>query len=119
MSSAERLDQLGDDYFALVHTLDPFTATELGVPGFDGLVPDPSRDGAARGAAGIADIERRLADIDLTALDEAGVINAAVLGHLAGAARSDLEHGLWEANASADGYVSPAAAMIRSPTPSP
>jgi uncharacterized protein (DUF885 family) len=114
VTPAASLDRLCDDYFALVHTLDPFTATELGVPGFDGLVPDPSRDGAARGAAGIAAIERRLADIDLTALDEAGRVNAAVLGHLAGAARSDLEHGLWEANASADGYVSPAAAIFQS-----
>jgi uncharacterized protein (DUF885 family) len=113
VSPAASLDQLCDDYFALVHTLDPFTATELGVPGFDGLVPDPSRDGAARGAARIAAIERRLADIDLTALDEAARVNAAVLGHLAGAARSDLEHGLWEANASADGYVSPAAAIFQ------
>ncbi len=30
-----------------------------------------------------------------------------MLGHLAAVTRSDLEHGLWEANASAGGYVSP------------
>ena len=114
MSPAERLDQLCHDYFALVHSLDPFNATQLGVPGFDALVPDPSRDGAARGAARLAAVERRLADIDPTALDEAAQINASVLGHLAGAARADLEHGLWEANASADGYVSPAAVMFQS-----
>jgi uncharacterized protein (DUF885 family) len=114
VSPAERLGQLCDDYFALVHTLDPFNATQLGVPGFDALVPDPSRDGAARGAARLAVIERRLADIDTAALDEAAQVNASVLGHLAGAARADLEHGLWEANASADGYVSPAAAIFQS-----
>src|SRR5882724_10951087 len=64
VSPAQQLGQLCDEYFALVHTLDPFTATQLGVPGFDGLVPDPSRAGAARGAALIAAIERRLADLD-------------------------------------------------------
>jgi uncharacterized protein (DUF885 family) len=114
VSPAQQLGQLCDEYFALVHTLDPFTATQLGVPGFDGLVPDPSRAGAARGAALIAAIERRLADLDAAGLDEAAQVNAAVLGHLAGAARADLEHGLWEANASADGYVSPAAMVFQS-----
>ena len=34
--------------------------------------------------------------------------------HLAWAARSDLEHGLWEANASAGGYVSPQAMVFQS-----
>jgi uncharacterized protein (DUF885 family) len=114
VSAAQQLGQLCDEYFTLVHTLDPFTATQLGVPGFDGLVPDPSRDGAARGATLIAAIERRLAELDATGLDEAAQVNAAVLGHLAGAARADLEHGLWEANASADGYVSPAAMVFQS-----
>src|SRR6201999_167693 len=113
VTPAQQLDQLSDEYFTLVHTLDPFTATQLGVPGFDGLVPDPSRDGAARGAARIAAIERRLADLDATALDEDEGVNAAVLAHLAGAARADLEHGLWEANASADGYVSPTAMVFQ------
>jgi uncharacterized protein (DUF885 family) len=114
VSPAEQLDRLCDDYFALVHTLDPFNATQLGVPGFDALVPDPSRDSAARGAARIAAVERRLADIDPAPLDEAARVNAAVLAHLTGAARADLEHGLWEANASADGYVSPAAIVFQS-----
>jgi uncharacterized protein (DUF885 family) len=114
VTPAERLDRICDDYYGLVHAADPFNATQLGVPGFDALVPDPSRAGAARDAAGLRDIERRLADVDVSGLDEAARVNAAVLGHLAGAARSDLEHGLWEANASAGGYVAPVATMFQS-----
>jgi len=52
--AAARLARLSDEYFEVVHTTDPFTATQLGVSGFDALVPDPSRDGAARGAQRIA-----------------------------------------------------------------
>jgi hypothetical protein len=95
--AAAELDRLCADYFTLVHTLDPFSATQLGVSGFDALVPDPSREGAARGAGQIAAIEQRLAAIDTGQLDQAGQTNAAVLGHLARVTRSDLEQGLWEA----------------------
>jgi uncharacterized protein (DUF885 family) len=105
--AAAGLARLGDDYFQTVHTIDPLAATELGVTGFDDLLPDPSRDGAARGAARIAAIEQRLAGIDPGLLGEADRTSHAVLGHLAAVTRSDLEHGLWEANASAGGYVSP------------
>jgi uncharacterized protein (DUF885 family) len=112
-AAAGELERLCDEYFALVHTLSPFTATQLGVSGFDALVADPGRDGAARGAARIASIEGRLRRIDAGLLDDAGRTNAAVLGHLAQAARSDLEHGLWEANASAGRYVSPAAVLFQ------
>ena len=35
----------------LKHTADPFSATMLGVAGFDGLVPDPGRAGSAAEAA--------------------------------------------------------------------
>jgi hypothetical protein len=40
--AAAELERLGGEYFTLVHTLDPFTATQLGVPGFDALVPTPA-----------------------------------------------------------------------------
>jgi len=117
MNEAAELTRLGADYFQLVHTADPLTATQLGVSGFDHLVPDPSRDGSARTAQQLAGLEQRLAGIEITALDAAGQVDHAVLGHLAGAARSDLEHGLWEANASAGGYNSPAAmAYLSVPT---
>ena len=113
-AAAGELDRLCDEYFALVHTLAPFTATQLGVSGFDALVADPGRDGALRGARQIASIEGRLRHIDTGLLDDAGQTNAAVLGHLSEAARSDLEQGLWEANASAGRYVSPAAMLFQS-----
>ena len=112
--AAAELDRLGDDYFQVVHAIDPLSATQLGVTGFDDLLPDPSRDGAARGAARIAAIEQRLAGIDPARLDDAGRTSHAVLGHLARVTRSDLEHGLWEANASAKGYVSPQAMVFQS-----
>jgi uncharacterized protein (DUF885 family) len=113
-AGAAALARLGDDYFEVVHSTDPLTATQLGVPGFDALLPDPSRDGAARGAQRIAAIEARLAAIDPAALGAADRTGAAVLAHLASGARGDLEHGLWEANASADGYGSPAALVFQS-----
>src|SRR6185437_9897739 len=75
--------------------------------------PDPSRDVAARGAARIAAIEQRLAGLDPGLLDQASQVSHAVLGHLARATRSDLEHGLWEANASAKGYISPQALVFQ------
>jgi uncharacterized protein (DUF885 family) len=114
VAAATELGRLGDDYFQTVHTIDPLSATQLGVTGFDDLLPDPSRDGAARGAARIAAIEQRLAGLDPGLLGPAGQVNHAVLGHLARVTRSDLEHGLWEANASAKTYVSPQAMVFQS-----
>ena len=111
---AAQLTRLSDAYFDVVHTTDPFTATQLGVTGFDALVPDPSRDGAARGAQRIAAISRRLDDIDAGLLGDAGRVNHAVLAQLAWGARSDLEQGLWEANASAAAYASPQAMVFQS-----
>jgi uncharacterized protein (DUF885 family) len=110
----DQLTALGDEYFAAVMTADPFTATQLGVAGFDGLIPDPGRDAAARTVRVLTKIENRLGQIDLAQLDDAGVTNHAVLAHLARGARSDLENGLWEANASAGGYVSPQAMVFQS-----
>jgi uncharacterized protein (DUF885 family) len=112
--AAARLARLSEEFFEVVHSTDPFNATQLGVSGFDALVPDPSRDGAARGAARIGSIESRLGGIDAGLLDDSGQVNHAVLQHLAWGARSDLEHGLWEANASAGGYVCPQAMAFQS-----
>jgi uncharacterized protein (DUF885 family) len=112
--AAALLGTLGDQFFDITHTVDPFTATQLGVSGFDHLVPDPSREGAAEGARSIAAVQSRLADVDPALLDAAGRTNLATLAHLAEAARSDLEDGLWEANAAAAGYVAPAAIAFQS-----
>jgi uncharacterized protein (DUF885 family) len=112
--AAAELTRLGDEFFEVVHTADPFGATQVGASGFDALVPDPSRAGAAHDAQQIARIEEELSRLDVTALDQAGRVSHAVMAHLAWGARSDLEHGLWEANASAGGYVSPQAMAFMS-----
>ncbi len=112
--AAAELARLGEEFFEVVHTADPFGATQVGASGFDALVPDPSRAGAAHDAQQMARIEAALSRLDTSRLDQAGRVNHAVMAHLAWAARSDLEHGLWEANASAGGYVSPQAVVFMS-----
>ena len=112
--AAAELDRLGDEFFEVVHVADPFTATQKGVTGFDALVPDPSRAGSARTDRQLAEIEQRLGTVDAALLDEAGRTDRAVLAWMAWGARADLEHSLWEANASAGGYVSPSAMVYLS-----
>src|SRR5262245_23495512 len=109
------LVRLSDEFFQHQHTADPFSATLLGVQGFDALVMDPSRAAAEGNAGRFAELQAKadelLADREL---NEADQINAAVLSRLAWGARSDLEHGLWEANASAQSYVNPQAMALQS-----
>ena len=113
------LAALDEQFFAAAHSTDPFNATMLGVPGFDDQVPDPSRAGTAAAATRIGAIERAAAAIDIAELDADDRIDREVLLNLACAARADLEHGSWEANASADGYGSPqGAAFMAVPTAS-
>ncbi len=106
------LARLSERFFLVQHTADPFNATQLGVVGFDHLVPDPSRAASAETIAQIEEIERELATIEPETLNEADRINHAVLGRLAWGARSDLEHALWETSASADAYSCPQAMMF-------
>jgi uncharacterized protein (DUF885 family) len=112
-ADSDELARLSADFFQAQHTIDPLNATLLGVTGFDDRLPDLSRAGSAASAATLTGIEERLGRIDAALLGEADRINHAVLGALAGAARSDLEHALWEANASAAGYVSPQALVFQ------
>ena len=107
------LAQLSEDFFGVLHGVDPLNATQLGVSGFDGLLPDLSQAGAEAHVAALRAVEDRLAAIDRTQLDTAEATNASVLGALAGAARADLQHGLWAANASAHGYVNPQAMVFQ------
>ncbi len=106
------LATLSAEFFQLQHSSDPFNATQLGVVGFDHLVPDPSRTGSATTITAFTDLERRLAAIGPAGLNGPDQINAAVLARLAWGARSDLEHCLWETSASADAYSSPQAMMF-------
>ena len=116
--SAE-LARLSAEFFDAQHSADPFSATLLGVSGYDARVPDPSRIGAEASARRFAQIERELAEIDVTTLGDADRINHAVLARLAWGARSDLQHGLWEANASAEAYSSPQAMVFLAVTSAP
>jgi uncharacterized protein (DUF885 family) len=111
--AAARLARLSDEFFEVVHTTDPLNATQLGVSGFDALLPDPSREGSARGARRLAAIEAALDAIDAGLLGEQDRTNHAVLARLAWGARSGLEHGLWEGNASAGAYISPQAMVFQ------
>jgi uncharacterized protein (DUF885 family) len=106
------LAALSDEFFDLQNTLDPLSATLLGVVGYDHLLPDPSREGSARGAAQLRDLEARLAALDVTALGESERVNAAVLARLAWGARADLEEGIWETDASSESYSSPHAMVF-------
>lgn len=109
------LARLSEEFFQHQHTADPFSATLLGVQGFDALVVDPSRDAADWHARRFAGLERQADELlARQELNEADQINAAVLSRLAWGARSDLEHGLWEANASAQSYVNPQAMAFQS-----
>src|ERR1700689_1050578 len=110
---AAELARLSEEYFDVAHRADPFGATQVGASGFDALVPAPSRGGAGHDAQQIAGVEEQLSRIDVSELDQGGRVNYAVMAHLAWAARSDLEHGLWGANASAAGYASPQALEFR------
>jgi uncharacterized protein (DUF885 family) len=109
------LARISDEFFQHQHTADPFSATMLGVQGFDALVLDPSRVAAESNARRFAGLERQADELlAQQELNEADQINAAVLSRLAWGARSDLEHGLWEANASAQSYANPQAMAFQS-----
>ena len=98
---------LSDEFFDLQNTIDPLSATLLGIEGYDHLLPDPSREGSAKGVAKLRDLEARVAAIDVESLSEPERVNAAVLARLAWGLRSDLEEGIWETDASSESYSSP------------
>jgi uncharacterized protein (DUF885 family) len=102
-----QLARLDEEYFTTYHSADPFNATVLGVSGFDDQVPDVSRAASTAAAQRIALIEQAAALIDGGELDHDDGVDRDVLVTLAHAARTDLELGAWDANASADGYGSP------------
>ncbi|MEV0587028.1 DUF885 domain-containing protein [Nonomuraea sp. NPDC050310] len=66
MSVNEDLAKIAARYFQQKMTADPFTATSFGIPGYDALVGDPSRDGDRMRAAALEETA-----LDLAALDPA------------------------------------------------
>jgi uncharacterized protein (DUF885 family) len=65
-----RLAALGDEYFRAHNEADPFGATVFGVAGYDGEVPDPSREAAERAATRLAGIAADLSTIDPAVLSD-------------------------------------------------
>jgi uncharacterized protein (DUF885 family) len=106
MAAAAELARLGEAYFATQHSYDPYNATLLGVEEFDGLSFDPSREASTRTAQELAAIGRQVREVDTAGLTAAQRVDHGVLDALVEGARSDAEHSLWAANASAKSYVS-------------
>lgn len=111
--SGEELARLGDRYFHLQHSSDPFNATLLGVSGYDSEVPDLSVEAAADNAAQFGSLLLELKDVDPQSLDEEAKISQMVLERLAWGSKTDLEGAIWEASASAAAYVSPQALVFQ------
>jgi len=107
------LAALSREFFEVQNTLDPLSATLLGISGYDAMLSDPSREGSREGAQRLLSIERRLEELSSReAFSENDEINAAVLGRLAWGARTDLEQGIWEKDAAAESYSSPHAMVF-------
>src|SRR5246127_2580856 len=104
--AAAELARLGEAYFATQHSYDPYNATLLGIDEFDGLSFDPSREASQRAAEELAAIGRQVREVDTAGLSHAQRVDHGVLTALVEGARSDAEHSLWAANASAKSYIS-------------
>jgi uncharacterized protein (DUF885 family) len=105
-ADAAGLARLGEAYFATQHSYDPYNATLLGVADFDGLSFDPSREASEGTAERLAALGRQVRAFDAAGLTDAQRVDRGVLAALVEGARSDAEHSLWAANASAKSYVS-------------
>lgn len=105
--ASQVLDRLSQEFFEVQNTVDPLSATLLGISGYDSLLPDPSRQGSRDGIERFATIETGLAALDQTQLSEIERINASVLARLTWGARVDLEEGIWEKDAASESYSSP------------
>ncbi len=104
---ASELAEAGRRFFQAAQSGDPLNATLLGVEGFDDQLGDPSRagtDATVRELRAVHEAVTALADVPLAdeQRTERDVLRWLVEGSLA-----DVEHSLWEGNASAAGYVSP------------
>ena len=108
----KELQALGEEFFEIQNTADPLSTSLLGIQGFDGLLPDLSREGTERVIALLKNLEGRVAGLANASLNDADQIDAAVLARLAWGLRTDLEQGTWAASASSEGYASPPAMVF-------
>ena len=102
---------LAEEFFQLQHRFDPLNATLLGLTEFDGLLPDLRRSAELAAADAFARVSSA-ADALVPTSDRESV-DRAVLTWMARSAAEDARHGLWDANASAAGYVSPQALVFQ------
>ena len=112
VSRNAELENLSEEFFEIQNSVDPLSATLLGISGYDDLLPDASRRGAHEGAARFWELEERLGQLENETLSEPDQINKAVLERLAWAARTDLTEGIWETDASSESYSSPHAMVF-------
>lgn len=103
---AKQLIDLGERYFRIQHSFDPWNATLLGLTEFDHLVGDPRKERGDAAVGEFASLEKALFDIDGEQLDSAGRVDLDILTQLTRGARREAEDSLWAANASAESYVS-------------
>ena len=104
-ASAE-LAALGERYFAVQHTYDPYNATLLGLSEFDHLAGNPSLEASQQVSTALGKIGVQVASLDASQLSREEVVDRSVLSSLVRGAQQDAEHSLWATNASAKGYVS-------------
>lgn len=107
------LEAWGERFFTIQHTSDPLNATLLGITDFDDLLGDVSVEGSAATAHRLAALSAEIAGADRSTLEASATVDIEVLTWLVDSARSDAEHCLWEAGASAAGYVSPQALVFQ------
>lgn len=82
VSPHKQLATLADEYFRLAMSADPFEASMNGIPGYDHLVPDPSREADQRQAADRAELASRLAELDPDQLTGPDTVTYTMLARL-------------------------------------
>jgi uncharacterized protein (DUF885 family) len=92
----EILARLGDEYFDARNRADPFSATASGVVGYDGEVPDPSRDASARLSGRLSGLATELSGLAPDGFAGEERISHAILGRLLRDDHDTLQAGLEE-----------------------
>jgi uncharacterized protein (DUF885 family) len=110
--ASTRLAELGEEYFRVKHTYDPFNASLLGLTEFDGLVWSPTVEVSSAAETSFAGLGREVADLDADGLTADEAVDRQVLAALLRGAENDARHSLWAANLSGAGYVSPQGTLI-------
>lgn len=87
---------LGEAYFQARCAAAPFMATNLGLPGYASLVPDPSREAGDALRSRYAQLDAELSQVDPAGLPDSDRISHAMLRRLLADSQASLQHGLHE-----------------------